>query len=132
MKIRYDKETDILYVSFLNNEILESDEQKPGIIMDYDKDGNIVGFEILGVKRSEITKHLKNVFISGELDEDSTFSILEHVGVDSKQKYRTKYYNLDVILSAGYRVKSINNVAYSGKNDLKISNLKTHPRIFIS
>jgi uncharacterized protein YuzE len=47
MKIRYDKETDILYVSFLNNEVLESDEQKPGIIMDYDKDGNIVGFEIL-------------------------------------------------------------------------------------
>ncbi len=47
MKIKYDKEVDILYVSFLENEIVESDEQKPGIIMDYDKDGNIVGLEIL-------------------------------------------------------------------------------------
>jgi len=47
MKIKYDKEVDILYVSFLENEIMESDEQEPGIIMDYDKDGNIVGLEIL-------------------------------------------------------------------------------------
>jgi len=64
--------------------------------------------ELFGVKRPAITKHLKNIFISGELDEDSTCSILEHMGVDSKQKYRTKYYNLDVILSVGYRVNSIN------------------------
>jgi uncharacterized protein YuzE len=47
MKIKYDKETDILYVSFLDNKIVESNEQKPGIIMDYDKEGNIVGLEIL-------------------------------------------------------------------------------------
>ena len=47
MKIKYDKEVDILYISFLENKIIESDEQKPGIIMDYDKDGNIVGLEIL-------------------------------------------------------------------------------------
>ena len=64
--------------------------------------------ELFDVKRPAITKHLKNIFISGELDEDSTCSILEHMGVDSKQKYRTKYYNLDVILSVGYRVNSIN------------------------
>ena len=38
-KVGYDKETDILYVSFLENKIAESDEQKPGIIMDYDADG---------------------------------------------------------------------------------------------
>lgn len=64
--------------------------------------------ELFDVKRPAITKHLKNIFISGELDEDSTCSILEHMGVDRKQKYRTKYYNLDVILSVGYRVNSIN------------------------
>jgi len=64
--------------------------------------------DLFGVKRPAITKHLKNIFLSGELDEDSTCSILEHKGVDSKQKYRTKYYNLDVILLVGYRVNSIN------------------------
>lgn len=64
--------------------------------------------DLFGVKRPAITKHLKNIFLSGELDEDSTCSILEHMGGDSRQKYRTKYYNLDVILSVGYRVNSIN------------------------
>ncbi|KAA6325229.1 hypothetical protein EZS27_025537, partial [termite gut metagenome] len=43
-----------------------------------------------------------------ELEEDSTFSILENVGNDGKQIYHTKYYNLDAILSVGYRVNSIN------------------------
>jgi predicted XRE-type DNA-binding protein len=64
--------------------------------------------ELFGVRRPAITKHLKNIFISGELDEDSTCSILEHMGADGNQKYKTKYYNLDVILSVGYRVNSIN------------------------
>jgi len=64
--------------------------------------------ELFDVKRPAITKHLKNIFISGELDEDSTCSILEHMGADGHQKYKTKYYNLDVILSVGYRVNSIN------------------------
>ncbi len=47
MKIRYDKEVDILYVSFLDSQIAESDEQKPGIIIDYDVNDNIVGIEVL-------------------------------------------------------------------------------------
>lgn len=64
--------------------------------------------ELFGVKRPAITKHLKNIFSSGELIEDSTCSILEHMGIDGVQKYKTKYYNLDVILSVGYRVNSIN------------------------
>jgi len=64
--------------------------------------------ELFGVKRPAITKHLKNIFISGELDEDSTCSVLEHMGADGNQKYKTKYYNLDVILSVGYRVNSVN------------------------
>jgi hypothetical protein len=45
---------------------------------------------------------------SEELDEVSTCSILEHMGNDGKQVYSTKYYNLDVILSVGYRVNSKN------------------------
>ena len=47
MRIKYDKENDILYLSFLDNKIIESDEQKPGIIIDYDENDNMVGLEIL-------------------------------------------------------------------------------------
>ena len=64
--------------------------------------------ELFGVKQPAISKHLKNIYESGELVEDSTYSILEYMGNDSKQKYQTKYYNLDVILSVGYRVNSKN------------------------
>jgi hypothetical protein len=64
--------------------------------------------ELFGKKRPAITKHLINIYNSGELNEDSTSSILEHMGNKGVQKYKTKYYNLDVILSVGYRVNSIN------------------------
>jgi hypothetical protein len=64
--------------------------------------------ELFGTKRPAITKHLNNIYQSGELEERSTCSILEHVGNDGKQQYQTKFYNLDAILSVGYRVNSIN------------------------
>lgn len=64
--------------------------------------------ELFGTKRPAITKHLKNIFLSGELDEGSTCSILEHMGNEGKQRYQTVYYNLDAILSVGYRVNSKN------------------------
>ncbi len=64
--------------------------------------------ELFGTKRPAITKHLKNIYDSKELDEDSTCSILEHMGNEGKQTYTTKYYNLDAILSVGYRVNSKN------------------------
>ena len=64
--------------------------------------------DLFGTKRPAITKHLKNIYASQELDESSTCSILEHMGKDSKQVYETKYYNLDEILSIGYRVNSKN------------------------
>lgn len=63
---------------------------------------------LFGIDRTVISKHLKNIFISGELFENSTCAIFAHVGNDNKQIYRTKYYNLDAILSVGYRVNSIN------------------------
>ena len=63
---------------------------------------------LFGTKRPAITKHLNNIYNSGELDVDSTCSILEHMGNDGKQKHTTKYYNLDAILSVGYRVNSRN------------------------
>ena len=64
--------------------------------------------ELFGTKRPAITKHLKNIFSSGELIEERTCSILEHMGSNSIRTYKTKYYNLDVILSVGYRVNSKN------------------------
>ena len=47
MKIVYDRDIDILCIRFTAALVEESDEEKPGIIWDYDKDGNIVGMEIL-------------------------------------------------------------------------------------
>ena len=64
--------------------------------------------DLFGTKRPAITKHLNNIYKSGELDIDSTCSILEHMGNDGQQRYTTKYYNLDAILSIGYRVNSKN------------------------
>ena len=58
------------------------------------------------VDRSVITKHLRNVFISGELDEKSVCAIFAHTALDGKN-YQTKYYNLDAIISVGYRVNSL-------------------------
>ena len=64
--------------------------------------------ELFGTKRPAVTKHLANIYLTGELEEANTCSILEHVGNGGKQVYRTKFYNLDAILSVGYRVNSIN------------------------
>ena len=64
--------------------------------------------ELFGTKRPAITKHLKNIYSSEELDEKSTCSILEHMGNNGRQVYSTQYYNLDAILSVGYRVNSKN------------------------
>jgi hypothetical protein len=62
--------------------------------------------QLFGVQRPAVTKHLKNIFGSGELVEGSVSSIMELTAADGK-KYQTKLYNLDAILSVGYRVNSI-------------------------
>jgi hypothetical protein len=61
---------------------------------------------LFGVQRPAITKHLTNIFESGELVEFSVSSILEHTAEDGKV-YKTKFYNLDAIISVGYRVNSL-------------------------
>lgn len=68
--------------------------------------------ELFGVQRPAITKHLKNIFESGELIEKEVSSILEHTTVHGAIEGKTqiqevKYYNLDAILSVGYRVNSL-------------------------
>ena len=62
--------------------------------------------QLFGTQRPAITKHLHNIFKSKELREDSVCSILEHTARDGKI-YSTKYYNLDAIISVGYRVNSV-------------------------
>lgn len=67
--------------------------------------------DLFGVKQPAISKHLKNIFESEELDEASVHSILEYTAADGKS-YRTKFYNLDAILSVGYRVNSKNETLF--------------------
>jgi len=61
--------------------------------------------ELFGRERSVITKHLRNVFNEGELEENSVCAKFAHTAADGKE-YQTQFYNLDVIISSGYRVKS--------------------------
>jgi len=51
MKITYDPEVDVMRIIFSSMPIEESDEEKPGVILDFDKDGNVVGMEILDALR---------------------------------------------------------------------------------
>lgn len=105
------------------NELTSPEEQKNEIIL-YQPD-DMVRLEVrlegetvwltqeqiaylFGTKRPAITKHLNNIYKSGELERGSTCSILEHMANDGRQRYTTRYYNLDAILSVGYRVNSKN------------------------
>lgn len=62
--------------------------------------------ELFGVQTPAINKHLKNIFEEGELKEKSVISILETTASDGKN-YSTQFYNLDAIISVGYRVNSM-------------------------
>ncbi len=54
MKVKYNKETDILYIKLSDESIEESDQDKKGIILDYSKSGNLVGIEILNASKSSL------------------------------------------------------------------------------
>ena len=89
---------DVKVETFLHNETIWLSQKRMG--------------ELFGVGIPAISKHLKNIFDSGELNEQVVVSILEiptkHGAISEKiQKNRTKFYNLDAILSVGYRVSSI-------------------------
>ena len=61
--------------------------------------------ELFDLQSPAIYKHISNIFTEEELDEKSVCSILEYTASDNKN-YKTKYYNLDMIISIGYRVNS--------------------------
>ncbi|HET6455361.1 MAG TPA: DUF2283 domain-containing protein [Armatimonadota bacterium] len=65
MKVTYDPEVDVLRIVLNDMPIEESDQEKPGVILDYDKDGNIVGMEILDAsKRMENPRSMEYAIAS--------------------------------------------------------------------
>lgn len=63
--------------------------------------------ELFGRDRTVITRHINNCYKEGELDRHTTCAKFAHMGKDQDQTYETTMYNLDVIISVGYRVKSV-------------------------
>ncbi|MGL5040914.1 MAG: virulence RhuM family protein [Aeromonas sp.] len=104
---RHDQSTDFLLYTAANGavkvEVLLSDES---IWLTQDRMA-----ELFGVQRPAISKHLKNIFESNELQEEVVCSILEHTTEHGAiaartQTQKVKYYNLDAVISVGYRVNS--------------------------
>ena len=62
--------------------------------------------ELFNIDRSGIVRHINNIYKDNELNENSTCAKIAHMGNDGKQSYNTKYYNLDMIISIGFRVNS--------------------------
>lgn len=104
-----------------------------GEIMLYNTDGNKVKVEdetvwltqaqmseLFQTTRNNVTLHISNIFKEGELAEQSVCKESLHTAQDGK-KYKTKYYSLDVIISVGYRVKSVQGTRFRiwANNDLK-------------
>lgn len=54
MLIKCDKEVDVVYIQFSEKKVAESDQDKPGIILDYDDEGNIVGIEVLDASKKMV------------------------------------------------------------------------------
>ena len=81
------------------------------VVFDVDTEGETIWAtqaqmaQVFGVNQPAIARHLKNIFESGELDKNSVYSKMEYTATDGKN-YRVNVYNLDAIISVGYRVNS--------------------------
>ena len=62
--------------------------------------------KLFKIDRTGITRHINNIYKDEELEEDDTCAKIAHMGNNNKQQYITKYYNLDMIISIGFRVNS--------------------------
>ena len=67
--------------------------------------------ELFDKDRRTITRHIQNIYKDEELEENSVCSFFEHTAEDGK-KYKVQYYNLDMIISVGYRVNSKRGIAF--------------------
>ena len=79
--------------------------------------------ELFDVNVPAISKHLSNIFQERELDENSVISILEITASDGKN-YKTKFYNLDAIISVGYRINLFKTVCLNRTSIKKLNVLK--------
>ena len=70
--------------------------------------------ELFEVQKAAISKHLKNIFESGELNEDSVVSKMETTAADGK-RYQTNYYNLDAIIAVGCELQKGDHVPHLGE-----------------
>lgn len=68
--------------------------------------------ELFSVDRTRIGRHISNIYKEEELDKESTCAENAHMGSLGVQEYKVKYYNLDMIISVGYRVKSKQGIAF--------------------
>ena len=68
--------------------------------------------QLFAVDRTGISRHIKNIYNEKELEKQSTCAKFAHMGNDGNQNYETDYYNLDMIISVGYRVKSKNGIIF--------------------
>jgi prophage maintenance system killer protein len=93
----------------MNNEIIIFENQK--VKLEVNMKGETVWLsqqqmaELFEKDRKTITRHIQNIYKDGELDENQVCSFFEHTANDGK-KYKTQFYNLDMIISIGYRVNS--------------------------
>ncbi len=90
--------------------IFQAEDKAQGVLVFY-QDENIWATQdaiatLFDKGRTTITEHLKHIFESGELQEEVVCRKFRHMG-STGQEYETKYYNLDAIISVGYRVNSI-------------------------
>lgn len=66
---------------------------------------------LFGKDRKTVTRHIQNIYKDDELKQKSVYSFFEHTASDSKS-YSVQYYNLDMILIVGYRVKSPSGIIF--------------------
>ncbi len=93
----------VIYKSGRNNVTLRADVNRDTIWATLNQIG-----ELFGVQKAAVSKHIKNIFQSGELVEKATVSILETVQKEGNRVINRKieFYNLDVIIAVGYRINS--------------------------
>lgn len=68
--------------------------------------------ELFGIDRTVVGRHIRNIFKSGELDENSMCAYFAHMGQLNVQEYKVAYYCLDVILAVGYRTNSSRGILF--------------------
>ena len=70
------------------------------------------GLKNSSMNKSFIARHISNIYKEGELNKESTYAKIAYIPATRERSYETVMYNLDVIISVGYRVKSVNGTRF--------------------